>query len=114
MKSIVRVRGAVPAGAIVPKAAGNAGLPNTGVQAAPEVCVSVALVAWAATAAPGPGFVMLKLHTRAFCGPVLPSSVPPSDVGPGAKFAVTVTDELTVMVCGFVVPLKPPENPVKT
>src|SRR5205085_3463519 len=104
VKSIGTFIGADPAGAMSPKTTGN-GVLMIGVQAAPAVCVNVKLVACVDSAMPGPGLEMVKLHTRPLWMPVLPVSVPPSDVGPGPKLAVTVTGVLTVMVCGFVVPV---------
>ena len=109
-KSMVTLVVAVPPGAMSPAIAG---IPlMIGVHAAPDVCCSVRLAMRALSATPGPLLPIVNGQTRAFVGPDLIPTEPPSEVGPGAKFAVTVDAAFMVMFCGFVVPLKPPLNPV--
>jgi hypothetical protein len=109
-KSIVTLVVAVPPGAMSPAIAGTPAM--TGVHAAPDVCCSVKLAMRALNATPGPLLPMVKGQTRAFVGPDLMPTEPPREVGPGAKFAVTVAAAFMVMFCGLVVPLKPPLKPV--
>src|SRR6185369_2254767 len=84
-------------GAMLPTDTGS-GLVITGVQAVPEVCVSVMLLMLAALAAPGPRLVRVMVDVRALLGPDLAVINPERPVGPAAKLAVTAIGPVRVAV----------------
>src|SRR5947209_7712131 len=67
----------------------GSGVSNCGVHDGPEVWVKVKLSNFAPSAIPGPEFVTWIVHVWPFTSPFFASRVPPRDVGPGLKFAVT-------------------------
>src|SRR3954454_12598913 len=75
-------------GAMLPTNTGI-GVAITGVQAGPEVCVSVTPVIPAELATPGPWFASVIVDALALAGPDLAVMIPESAVGPGMKLAVT-------------------------
>ncbi|MBV9266448.1 MAG: hypothetical protein JO061_09800 [Acidobacteriaceae bacterium] len=67
VKLMVKAALCEPPEAMSPSIIGNAdGGVITGEQAAPAVCVKVNPFSWVAYAMPGPGLVMVMVHTRAF------------------------------------------------
>jgi uncharacterized membrane protein len=80
VKSIVKGASVDAPGGSVPSATGYAaGGTTTGLHAAPAVWVKVNARISTFSAVPGPSFVSEISHTRAFCVPVLLTSVPESD-----------------------------------